>query len=252
VTHLMPGWEALAPDRAAQEFGAGQLHLWWLPLDDPPLEFDRIVATLDALESERAQRFKFDSDRRRFQCARGLVRTVLASYCRMAPAELRFDYATNGKPGLSGMLHERRIEFNLSHSGAYALLGVAEQHALGVDLELERPVLDFERIAQDQFAPGEWAQLSSLRPERRLAAFLAGWTRKEAFVKAQGEGLSTALDSFVVSLDPDCPASLLSIQGSAQAASAWTLWGLKPTPVAWAAVAIEARDMSLRHLHFAG
>lgn len=244
-------WDEVHLEQVALELTAAQLHLWLLPLEQPFSEVEPDFATLTPDEIERSQRFKFAIDSQRFQRGRALLRRVLGRYASVAPSEVRFGYAANGKPSLLRQQNDRCIEFNLSHSGACALLGVALGTTLGVDLEQERRVQDFEQIAQNQFAPAEWAQLCSLAPQRRLAGFLAGWTRKEAYVKAQGCGLAVALDSFEVSLDPDQPAALLSIEGSKTEASAWTMWGFKANSSAWAAVVAHGTGLTLRRFKMA-
>jgi 4'-phosphopantetheinyl transferase len=157
---------------------------------------------------------------------------VLARYLDRAPATLRFDYGPRGKPLLPGT----PLSFNLSHSADRALLAVTREARLGVDIERIRPV-DHERIARRFFAPAEAARLAALPERRRAAAFFAGWTRKEAFMKAVGEGLSLPLDSFEVSLDG--PAVLL--RAAAGVATDWSLLELHVPEGFTAALALEGR-----------
>lgn len=138
------------------------------------------------------------------------------------------------------------LQFNLSHSADRALLAVTLGRRVGVDLEHARQIDDCDAIARRHFAPAEIHQWLSLAPERRLLGFYAGWTRKEAYVKALGGGLAmVALDRFEVSLDPDTPAAMRSIQGSREAALGWSLWSIDVADGFAAAVAAEGTSLQL-------
>lgn len=216
-----------------------------MALDDPPVTHAELVSTLSPDEKERASRQRHERDRRHMEAARGLLRRLLGAYTGTPAAQLEFALGERGKP----RLHQPStlgIEFNLSHSGGYALLGIAAGHALGVDLELVRPVDDLEQIARSNFAAAEVRELLDLEPERRLAGFIAGWTRKEAFVKAQGHGLAMGLGGFEVSMDPDGEAELRGVDGSSALARHWTLWGFKATADTWAAAAVHVGGARLR------
>ena len=246
---------AAAPDAALPIAGVAriaatlddtQVHLWMLPLEVPPCGLTPVLALLDRAETQRFRRFVAPAHASRFAVARAMLRVLLGAYVGHAPAELRFDAGHAGKPRLAAALTNVRLEFNVSHSADVAVVGIARGLQLGVDVEVVRTVPDHERIAHDNFAPAEYERLMALAPERRLAGFFAGWTRKEACVKAIGLGLSAPLDRFEVTLDPDAPAALLSIDGSAAAAAAWSLWGFESGEGVWVAAAADAAGLELQ------
>jgi 4'-phosphopantetheinyl transferase len=175
---------------------------------------------LSADERERAARFRFDRDRDRYIAGRGLLRRLLAAYTGREAADLSFRYGAYGKPELEGP----GPHFNLSNSGPLALIALSATAEIGVDLELAQDDFSRERIAERFFSPGEVRDLRALALEEQPAAFLRCWTRKEAFIKARGDGLSLALDSFDVTLQPGKPAMVTR--------TAWSLeeprhWGMQ-------------------------
>jgi 4'-phosphopantetheinyl transferase len=232
--------------RVAAALGDAQVHLWRLPLHEPPCGLGPVLALLDDTESQRYRRFAAPVHARRFAVARAMLRVLLGAYGGHAPAELRFDEGHAGKPRLAAAFTNVRLDFNVSHSAEVAVVGIARGLRLGVDVEVVRTVPNHEAIAHGNFAPAEYERLMSLAPERRLAGFFAGWTRKEACVKAIGSGLSAPLDRFEVTLDPDAPAALLSIDGSAAAAAAWSLWGFESGEGVWVAAAADAAGLELQ------
>jgi len=191
---------------------------------------------LDALSSDeraRGARFVFEAHRRRFTAARCLLRELLGELLETAPAELRFEYGVAGKPALAWPKAELR--FNVSHSGDQAVFAFARDVEIGVDIEEARGV-DHAAIAQRFFSPAECEALRSLPAERRSRGFFEIWTRKEAFVKARGGGLTIALDSFDVSLGE--PARLLRVAGEPEPARVGRIEAL-PAPASYcAAIAI--------------
>jgi 4'-phosphopantetheinyl transferase len=201
---------------------------------------------IDALSSDeigRAARLQRARDRQRFVAARAWLRHVLGRYLAVPPHAVAFAQGPHGKPSLAGA--GGALQFNLSHSGGVALLALGPAAALGVDIEAVLPMDDCEAIARRHFAPAEWQRWSALPRSQQLAAFYACWTRKEAYVKALGGGLSVPLDGFEVAFEPDRPAALLSVDGSTQKASEWTLWSLQPQSDHAAAVAVHARGLKL-------
>ena len=162
-------------------------------------------------ELVRAERFYFDEDRIHFIVGRGFLRCTLASYFGVQPKQLRFTYNAFGKPNLD-LPSGSWLKFNLSHAGKLALLAVTAGRELGVDLELIRPGMAQELIPEQFFSPSEVESLRGLPEEHQDAAFFACWTRKEAYVKAKGKGLSIPLDEFDVSLAPEYPRGLTKMQ----------------------------------------
>jgi 4'-phosphopantetheinyl transferase len=198
----------------------GEVHVWRLELDQPERVLTEFRSTLEADERERAGRFHFEKHRRHFVVGRGGLRYVLSRYGNVSPEELRFTYGAFGKPSLVG----GELRFNMSHSNGVALFAVAADRELGVDVEHIRADFASEDIAQRFFSPLEVATFNALPKEEQVAAFFRCWTRKEAYIKAIGRGLSEPLDAFDVTLAPGEAATLLRASG--QDVSHWSLFDL--------------------------
>ena len=215
----------------------GVVHVVSVPLDDL---MPGALEVLDDDERARAARFVFDRHRSRFIAAHACLRLLLGQYIGQAPAALRFTAGARGKPRL--LDEGTDVRFNLSHSGDRALIAVSVGIEVGVDIEQARPeaLLD---LARRFFAPGEVAALEALPMAEQPGAFVRGWTRKEAFIKALGDGLSFPLDQFEVSLAPDAAGQLLRSCGSdVDATARWRLVSLAAPPGYAAAVAAEGAD----------
>lgn len=234
----------LPPPRPA--LPGDEVHVWGARLDAPPAVVRRLLLTLAPDERGRAGRFHFKRDGDRFVVARGLLRAVLGGYLNVGPEALRFEYGARGKPSLAAEHDADGLRFNLSHSGGVALFAVARGREVGVDVERVSPRVECENIAGRFFSPREVAGLLALPPPRREAAFFDCWTRKEAYIKARGEGLSLPLDAFDVSLAPGEPAALLANRLDPAEVSRWSLRGLAPWPGFAAAVAAEGRGWRLK------
>lgn len=204
-----------------------------LRVDDAVLE--AVAAPLSPDERERANRFVFDRDRRRFIVARAALRGVLGAYLDATPSSLTFEYGAHGKPALGGT-HAGAIAFNVSHSGEMALIAVASSGEIGVDVEAERTMSDLEDIAQRFFAPSEVSRLCALPASRRHDAFFRCWTRKEAYLKALGDGLARPLDGFEVTFD-DASSSALRVLDDAGESERWAVTPL-PAPAGYAAALV--------------
>lgn len=224
---------AEAPPSLSLESGA--VHVWRVSLDQPDERLDRFRRTLEPDELNRASRFHFDKHRRHFIVARGFLRSIVGRYLETQPEALRFSYGPYGKPALAS---EHVLRFNLSHSHEVALLAVALDAELGVDVEHIRADFASEEIAQRFFSRAEVEVFNSLPKDEQVAAFFRCWTRKEAYIKAIGKGLSQALDGFDVTLAPDAAPALLRAEGDD--ASRWLLTDLSAGAGYAAALAIEA------------
>jgi 4'-phosphopantetheinyl transferase len=225
---------------------AQDVQLWLFSLDSPVLGQARLEAMLDEHERSRAARFVFDRDRRRFVAAHGMLRALLACHCGASPSELRFGTMDGGKPFLTGPPQASRVHFSLSHSQDFALVGITRLAPLGVDLELVRDVPEWKDIARTNFAPSEVNACLALPPSVQRDAFFATWARKEAFVKAGGEGLAMPLDDFEVEVQASSAGTVLrSIRGDVQAARQWTLRAWRLDPLMEAAVAIPASKVTV-------
>jgi 4'-phosphopantetheinyl transferase len=217
-----------------------EVHVWFEDIESTS-EADRSLLSPD--ERMRAERFHFDRDRDRFTAARATLRLLLAAYLGEGPRAYELGYGAHGKPFLAGAFAASGLEFNLSHAQGLATYAFASGRTVGVDLERLVEVPDALDLAARFFAPSERAALEALEPGQRSRAFLTGWTRKEAFVKALGQGLGFPLDGFEVSLSPDEPARLLAFAGGDPAA--WTLSGFAPEEGYLAAVAVQGRKCAV-------
>ncbi len=227
---------------------ADSVHVWRIDLDVDADVRRRLAAPLSLDERARATRFRTETLTRRYQAAHGALRAILAGYLGKAPDTLTFAASAQGKPHLAD---DPALDFNLSHSGPIALLAVARARPVGVDVEQVRALPEAGLIAERFFAPAEVEAWSRFNSAAQTRAFFACWTRKEAYLKALGSGLARPLDSFVVSVDPDAPASLLSDAHDVQAVERWHLAALDPGPDAIGAVAVATPLDAVETLTFA-
>ena len=226
--------------------GADEVHVWRASLEQQPVRLQYLRGTLAPEESERAARFHFARDRQHYIAARGLLREILSRYLKLSADHVRFKYTSYGKPYLTDECGGRWLRFNVSHSGQLALYAVSRERELGVDIEQIRTGIEHRQIAEQFFSKHEVASLLALPAQLQEEAFFLCWTRKEAYIKGIGEGLSLPLDSFDVSLAPGQPASLLAVRGHAQEAARWTLQALEPGPGYRGALVAEGRDWQLK------
>lgn len=222
--------------------------VWSVDLAAPAWIHDTSIALLSPDERVRADRFLRAEDRLRFIASHAALRRLLGSSLGASPAALTFATLVYGKPVLAGAF-AGRMDFSLSHSGSRALIGLAN-HPIGVDVEHIRPIPDHLRIAQSHFHPDEVAALAALPPAAREGGFYACWTRKEAFVKAVGAGLSMPLARFAVSLPP-APPALLSCEDDAYAPKDWSLDHLEPADGFIGAIAIADPDAAYARFQLA-
>lgn len=223
-----------------------EVHVWRAALARSPAEVEALKGWLSEDELRRAERFHFQHDRSSFVVARGTVREILSLYVGQPPRLLQFGYNPFGKPELAGATGETRLRFNLSHAAGLALFAVAAGREVGVDIEYVRESVPCEDLAAKFFSRREADALMALPAADRTRAFFECWARKEAYIKARGEGLSLPLDSFDVSLAPGEPAALLATREDEPGAASWSLRELTPHPAYAAAVAAEGRGWRLR------
>jgi 4'-phosphopantetheinyl transferase len=220
--------------------GPGDLHVICFRLDQP---VNGALSLLDENERTRAARFVFERDRSRFVAAHAWVRITLAGYLDVDPASLRFATGPHGKPFLVGAPIDLR--HNLSHAGDRALLAVALGHDVGVDIECERAI-DVPALSQRFFAPSESEAIRALPEAEQLQGFLRCWTRKEAFIKARGDGLAFPLSGFEVSLaDAVSPQTLTACAADPGALLRWRVAGLPAESGYTAAVAHGIENVRL-------
>ncbi len=212
------------------------LHVWCARLDLDEEDVAGLVAVLSGDEKERAARFALPMLRRRFAVARGVLRRILASYTGEPAASMTLRYGSWGKPALAD---PSAVRFSLSHTGDLAVVAVHASRDVGIDLETLRPIPHREQIAARFLSPDEHRSLMDLPPEQRDRAFLACWTRKEAYVKAVGGSVLELLKQFDVSLVPGRPARILRLHGDSAVAARWSLREIVPAPAYLGAVAVE-------------
>lgn len=238
------GSVALKPSRfPGLTLDAAEVHLWQASLDGRPA--DIFESFLSADELDRANRFHFAEDRTHFVVARGLLRNLLAAYLGISCVELRFSYGAKGKPFLL-LDGQTQIHFNLSHSHGRAAFAFSRGRELGVDLEFVKEDFEAELIANRFFSRSEVLTLRTVPAELRNQAFFNCWTRKEAYIKARGEGLSMPLDEFDVSLRPGEPAALLNNFREEREVERWSMKAI-PAPEDYVgALVVEGHDWQLK------
>lgn len=227
-----------------QVLAPGMVDVWCIPLEQNDERMHRLQGLLQANERQRIERLVNHDARRRMVVARAALRSVLAQYVPEPAGALTFVYGPHGKPALQDW---PAMGFNLSHSHGLALCVVALDRTVGVDIEHRRRLADDDAVARRFFASEEYAVYASLPPDQRASGFFNAWTRKEAFIKAIGDGLSRPLDEFLVTLRPGNAPKLLTIKTAPQETTRWTLLDL-PCPSGYtAALAIDGVPAAVRH-----
>jgi 4'-phosphopantetheinyl transferase len=227
--------------------GYNQVHVWEIKLS-PNDEEKSLRTLLSPDEIQRADRFYFERDRKRFTVARAAMRQILSRYVGLAPQDLGFSYGPKGKPELAGELEHGRIKFNLSHSSDIALLAITRGLAVGVDIERINAEFASEEIAERFFSATEVQSLRALPGAQRPEAFFSCWTRKEAYIKALGDGLSVPLDSFAVALTPGLPAALLHVKTNPAEVERWSMYNIEVSKDYKAALVVEGQGHRLQQI----
>ncbi len=229
-----------------------EVHVWCARLDQPQSVVQRLAQTLSADEYSRAERFYFARHSRRFIVGRGVLRMILGGYLRRAPRQLQFRYGPNGKPALQAEgLKGHTLEFNLSHAESLALYAVALNRRVGVDIEGVQHIAEAEQIAERFFTRGECASLRALPEGEMQQTFFRYWTRKEAYLKATGTGLSQPLNRIDVSCSEEEPRWRLVIEEDRQEALRWSCADLQPAQGHHAAIVVEGGPPRLRRWRWA-
>jgi 4'-phosphopantetheinyl transferase len=227
-----------------------EVHVWRADLDQEPATIRTLSEILTPDERQRAERFYFQKDREHFTVARGVLRIIFSRYLNISPELIRFSYNQYGKPALDDPLGDASLRFNLSHSHGMALYAFTRGREIGLDIEFIREDFASLEIAESFFSPKEVEMLRALSSEHQCAAFFNCWTRKEAYIKALGEGLSHPLHRFTVSFIAGEPAALLSTDDDPEESSRWSLIELTPGPGYVAALAVSGRAPIIHHLQW--
>lgn len=233
----MSGFPPRSP--AGLRLSPGEIHVWSVRLDPPAERVEALGRSLSPDEWERANRFRFDKHRRQYVVGRGVLRSLLATYQGTRPELVRFTYGPRGKPFLAS---QEDLFFNLSNSDEMALVGFVLGREIGVDIEYLKPMPDCEQISERFFSESEREVLRRMPAEVKEETFFNCWTRKEAYLKAVGEGLAAPLDSFDVTLAPGEPPRMLTLKGDAASASRWLFEHLRPAPDYIGAIALERQS----------
>lgn len=220
-------------DHPSFDLSNGRIEVWCVKVAASDTLIHQLGPLLSVEESSRAARFQFERHRNAFVVVRGVLRGLLARYIGVSPADVVFEYGLNGKPSLPGS----KIEFNISHTEGIAVLAFTKDCALGIDVEHIRPVEQMMQIAARFFSPAEAHELETLPEEQRERAFFLCWTRKEAYIKAIGDGLSMPLNEFQVTLKEDEPARFIRMGKESSLPSEWVLHDLDISPTYAAAIA---------------
>jgi 4'-phosphopantetheinyl transferase len=226
---------------------ANAVHVWRASLDIDRATQEKCASLLSNEERERAERFVVERDRISYVAAHGFLRDVLARYLACEPDAIQFSNDPHGKPAISDPQSPNSLAFNLSHSHGVGVVAITRGREIGVDVENIRPEFASEAVAKRYFSAQEVDELERLALERRAEGFFLCWTRKEAYVKALGEGLRIPLDSFSVSLTPGEPAQLHAKDAGR--------WGIQTFQVSTAhemthvgAVVCEGKDWAVEYL----
>jgi len=231
---------------SAQPFlSKADVHVWAANLEAPPSGRSAFLETLSCDELDRAKRFHFEHDRDHFITGRGMLRSIIGTYLKIAPALLQFGYGPYGKPVLSNLPADRTLHFNLAHSDGLLLVALSETGPVGIDVEKVRPIDGVDGLV-DRFSSDrtkiDWQTLPC---DQRSKAFFNLWTRKEACLKATGLGLSGPIDEVEVTFLPDEPVRILKLGGILQSGAICTLENLSPAENYIAAIAVVAQDVNL-------
>lgn len=222
-----------------------EVQVWQVPLGSLSRLESQAQDLLSPDEQQRAARFVFQKDRECYAAVRALLRTLLAAHMECAPRDLLFCYSQHDKPALAGKYVGNGLQFNVSHSGQMAAIAITRGRSVGIDIEKLRDDFAVEEIAQRFFSQAENDMLMNVPPELKVRAFFNCWTRKEAFVKAKGEGLSLPLNQFDVSLIPGQTAEILGTRPDAGEKDRWSLWALDAGDQYAAAIVVEGSGSRL-------
>ncbi len=228
-----------------------EVHLWLVRLEGQDLDLEDLGEALSKDEQTKAHRFRFEQHRRRYVACRGILRKLIGRYLLQEPSHIRFRYEPKGKPVLDKKSGEG-LQFNLSHSEGLALFALTRDREIGVDVERVRRISDSTQIAERFFSLREREELRGLSSPNRIAGFFNCWTRKEAYLKARGEGISKGLDQFCVSLVPGEPARLLTVGWDPKEVERWSMLSLLPAPGYIAALVVEGNDWNPRYWRWLG
>ena len=235
-----------SPPPAHCELQGSEAHVWAASLDVSEGDLASFRSLLSTEEIHRAHRFRFDVHRNRFIAARALLRSILADYLETGPDRIEFQYGQHGKPSLADQT--RDLQFNLAHSEDLALIAIAGAGQIGVDVERVRVLNDFDELVARFFSTRETQVFHQVPTDEQPAAFFNLWTRKEAWLKATGEGIVRSLKHVEVSFLPGEPPRFMRLPNASP--SEWLLHELSPGPDFVGALAIDSKIESVHCWHW--
>ena len=233
----MTVWEPSPPQAS---LGTNSVDLWRVALDVEPDCQAALGDLLSSQETQQARRFQFERDRRRYLVSHAALRTILSQYLNCDPHAVHYQVSSYGKPSLKGRTD---LHFNLAHSHELALIAVTMLGEIGVDIEYIRGLDGIDQLARVCFSEQEYQQFRALPDHEGMHAFFHCWARKEAYIKALGQGLSHPLQRFSVTVLPTQPSRLVTIDGSADEAAKWTLQSVDVGVEYTAAFAVRATSV---------
>jgi 4'-phosphopantetheinyl transferase len=211
-------------------------HVWCADLNKSANEIIELHAVLSEDEKQRAARFHFDKDRNHFVVARGILRQLLSRYIDVEPQKIIFSYSEHGKPFVD---QQYNLQFNVSHSHGIALYAFTREPSVGIDIEYKDRQCDIDSIVERYFSSNEVHIIKNLTGTEKVQAFFNGWARKEAFLKALGQGLSYPLANVEVTLIPDKPARFVALHDEQLNINDWCLHALELVPNYAAALVVK-------------
>lgn len=218
----------------------GEVHVWIAELT-PALLPARFETTMSGDEKSRAAKFVFEHDRRRYTAAHGILRDILGRYLGKKPRIIAFSSNGFGKPFLLEDGESDGLCFNMSHAGELVVVALVRDRLIGVDVEFIRPLQELDALAEHYFSLQERALLANCSPADREQIFFTCWTRKEAYIKAVGKGLSLPLNSFDVSMPAGVTGSRIEPTFDSPGAASWWLSDLTMPPGYKGALVVEDR-----------
>lgn len=246
---MKPSWNA-PPTQL--NLSSKDVHIWRAVLELPSSRVEELEETLSIDERSRAGRFRIERDRSQFVAARGILRLILGCYLGDEPGAFRFCYEKNGKPRLENACGKTGIQFNLSHSEGLALYVFTQDHEVGVDLERIQDLPEMEKIVEQFFSVRERIAFAALPMSEKKETFFSWWTRKEAFTKATGDGLSYPLERLDVSVIGKETADLLGRFGDTNKEARWSVANVKPADQFTGAFVVEGERWHVQYWQWPG
>jgi 4'-phosphopantetheinyl transferase len=246
-------WERIEGDLSAlhaQPLTDSDIHVWCASLNVSAEDLSHYVFLLSPDEKMRVERFYFEKDRNYFSVGRGLLRILIGHYLKIVPSQIDFFYEDYGKPALKSVLQDKTFEFNLSHSQGLALYVFSWNRKVGIDVEHIHPMPDMDDFAERFFSPRESALINSLSGQQKEIVFFKLWTCKEAFLKANGNGLTLPINQVEISLEAEGSVRLETISEGKEQTADWRLELFNPIPGYQAALAVEGKSATITTINF--